>query len=94
MTRLVWIAGRDRIAHASRPGHALTLCGVRPHDPRWAWPESSRCAPCSVLEASPSVVLPTTSGPASRLRPRAFLPPGASTVRLGGAPASPSRPTE
>lgn len=53
--RLVWIAGRDGEAHASRPGHALALCGVRSHDPCWSWPTARRCAACQALEVWPPV---------------------------------------
>jgi hypothetical protein len=50
MTALAWIAGKDGLAHAARPGHHLSLCGIRAVDPRWAWPANARCADCAALE--------------------------------------------
>ena len=87
MTSLTWSAGRDGIAHASPPGHALALCGVRSHDPRWAWPTLERCAACLVIEAGPHLIVgradrgrstakaPTSAGAAPPSRPVASVPP-------------------
>lgn len=55
MSALVWIAGKDGVAHAARPGHVRTLCGLRPQDPRWGWPESARCGDCQALDVWPTV---------------------------------------
>jgi hypothetical protein len=54
-SRLQWSSASDGIAHGARPGHARTLCGVRTHDPRWSWPEKSRCPTCQAAELWPTV---------------------------------------
>lgn len=63
MTRLTWTAAKDGIAHASKTGHSLTLCGQRAQDWRWAWPAQSRCGPCELLAANPGVRLVDATPP-------------------------------
>lgn len=41
-----WIARSDGVAHAHFGSRALTLCGQRRVDPRYAWPIVSRCGDC------------------------------------------------
>jgi hypothetical protein len=55
--RVVWTADRDGHAHAAITRRLRTPCGLRPTDPRFAWPETQpRCAVClAVVEE----VLPT-----------------------------------
>jgi hypothetical protein len=50
---LVWISGPTGLAHASKPGRAVTLCGQRTRQDRGLWPESVRCLNC-VLLANPA----------------------------------------
>jgi len=62
---LVWVAGRDGIAHANR-GHERTLCGLLPLPQRFAWPAKRTCVACEVrlgIEATA-----TTTAPVSMLR--------------------------
>jgi hypothetical protein len=47
--RIRWIAGADRVAHASSPGHPRTLCGELVVDERFAWPSTRKCMACSAL---------------------------------------------
>lgn len=47
--RLVWRAGRDGVAHASRAGAFRTLCDLFAVDERLGWPEQRRCMGCSAL---------------------------------------------
>ena len=54
MTRQSWIAGPDRLAHASRPGDPRALCGRVSLDPRWGWPERGRCPDCQARALAPS----------------------------------------
>lgn len=45
--RVTWTAGPDGQAHAAIAGRPRTLCGLRPVEPRFAWPETRpRCAVC------------------------------------------------
>lgn len=45
--RITWTAGRDDEAHARIASRPRTLCGLRPLEPRFAWPETQpRCAAC------------------------------------------------
>ncbi len=45
--RITWTAARDGEAHARIAGRPRTLCGIRPVEPRFAWPETRpRCAVC------------------------------------------------
>lgn len=55
--RVVWTAPRDGEAHAAITGRLRTPCGLRPIDPRFAWPETGpRCAVClaAVEEVAPA----------------------------------------
>ena len=55
--RVTWTADRNGQAHAAITRHLRTPCGVRPIDPRFAWPETRpRCAAClaGVEEVVPS----------------------------------------
>lgn len=47
--RFTWLAGKDRVGHATSPGLPRTACGLRRLDERFAWPERTRCPEC--LEA-------------------------------------------
>ena len=47
--RLTWRAGDDRIAHAIAPNALRTLCGERPVEERFAWPELRRCIGCASI---------------------------------------------
>jgi len=49
--RFAWLAGRDRVAHASLRGQIRTFCGERVVDERFAWPEQRRCRGCLLLVA-------------------------------------------
>ncbi len=45
--RITWTAARDAEAHARIAGRPRTLCGIRPVEPRFAWPETQpRCEVC------------------------------------------------
>lgn len=45
--RVTWTAARDGEAHARIAGRPRTLCGIRPVEPRFAWPEARpRCVVC------------------------------------------------
>ena len=44
--RFTWRAGRDGEAHAHRPGHPRTLCGLPVIGESLTWPESERCRAC------------------------------------------------
>ncbi len=45
--RVTWTAARDGQAHARIAGRLRTPCGLRPVEPRFAWPETRlRCAVC------------------------------------------------
>lgn len=65
MTRIRWIAGRDGVAHARRPGSARSLCGLPAIDERLAWPERTACPLCVRL-AVPLTLDALAAGPASR----------------------------
>lgn len=43
---LIWRAGRDRLAHASKRGVTRTLCGLLPVPERLAWPATNTCPTC------------------------------------------------
>ena len=49
--RPIWLAARDGTAHARWPGIPWTFCGQQPLDPRYAWPEATRCGICEAKEA-------------------------------------------
>jgi hypothetical protein len=49
--RFTWLAGRDRVAHASVRGQIRTLCGERVVDERFAWPKIRNCMGCTSLVA-------------------------------------------
>jgi hypothetical protein len=85
VTALTWIAGADGLAHASRPGHARTLCQAKAQDPRWAWPELSRCADCQAIAIWPTVHRVDSHAPA-------VMPPaGARVLSVGPRVALSSR---
>lgn len=86
MTQLVWTAGKDGTAHAARPGHVRTLCDLRPQDPRWGWPERTRCADCLAVELWPVVRRVSTTSSASVFGPDAA---GTSGGTGGGLKALP-----
>lgn len=90
MSRLVWAAAKDGVAHASRPGFARTLCHAKTQDPRWAWPEQSRCGECLALDVWPTVRRLTTQAPtASGAVPFSASRPGVALSSPGrGVPSS------
>ena len=55
--RITWTAAGDGEAHAAITGRVRTPCGVRPVEPRFAWPETQpRCPVClaGVEEVAPA----------------------------------------
>lgn len=49
--RVRFLAGRDGIAHAHRPGHPRTVCGLLSVREAHAWPERERCWTCAGIVA-------------------------------------------
>jgi len=57
-TRISWTAARDGHAHARIAGRPRALCGLRPVEPRFAWPETQpRCAVCLAVAEEVARVL-------------------------------------
>lgn len=47
MTRLLWVAGKDRLAHAHlRASSPRTLCNETAVPEQFGYPATYRCAPC------------------------------------------------
>lgn len=49
---VAWNAGRDGIAHASRPRDPRALCGLPAVAEAFAWPERSGCPVCVRMVAA------------------------------------------
>jgi hypothetical protein len=47
--RVRWLAGADRIAHASHPRQPRTMCGELVVPQPLAWPPLRRCLACASL---------------------------------------------
>jgi hypothetical protein len=45
-SRVAWLAGADRLAHAVRGRLVRAECGVLAIEPRRAWPPRTRCGAC------------------------------------------------
>lgn len=45
-SKVRYLAGRDGLAHAQRPGQPRTVCGVPAIGEAFAWPERDRCWTC------------------------------------------------
>lgn len=57
-SRITWTAARDGRAHARIASRPRTLCGLRPVEPRFAWPETQpRCAVCLAIAKEVTRVL-------------------------------------